>query len=78
MGWNSWDSYAETISESDIKANAAWMAEHLKSYGWEYIVVDEGWYVTNHSTETNGGTPEFSLDANGRYYSTATNSIPSS
>jgi alpha-galactosidase len=76
MGWNSWDSYAETISESDIKANAVWMAEHLKSYGWEYIVVDEGWYVTNHSTETNGGTPEFSLDANGRYIPAA-NSIPS-
>ena len=54
MGWNSWDSYGETVSESDIKANAAWMAEHLKSYGWEYIVVDEGWYVTNHSAETNG------------------------
>jgi alpha-galactosidase len=76
MGWNSWDAYAETVSESDIKANAAWMAEHLKPYGWEYIVVDEGWYVTNHSTETSGGTPEFSLDANGRYIP-ATNSIPS-
>jgi alpha-galactosidase len=76
MGWNSWDSYAETVSESAIKANAAWMAEHLKSYGWEYIVVDEGWYVTNHPTETNGGTPEFSLDAYGRYLP-AVNSIPS-
>ena len=26
MGWNSWDAYAETVSESAIKANAAWMA----------------------------------------------------
>ena len=76
MGWNSWDSYAETVSESDTKANAAWMAEHLKSYGWEYIVVDEGWYVTNHAAETNGGAPEFSLDAYGRYVP-AVNSIPS-
>jgi alpha-galactosidase len=76
MGWNSWDAYAETVSESAIKANAAWMAEHLKSYGWEYIVVDEGWYVTNHSTETSGGAPEFSLDANGRYIP-AVNSFPS-
>ena len=39
MGWNSWDAYGETVSESDIKANAAWMAEHLKSYGWEYILL---------------------------------------
>ncbi len=76
MGWNSWDSYAETITESDIKANAAWMADHLKAYGWEYVVVDEGWYVTNHSVESSGGAPQFSLDAYGRYIP-AINAIPS-
>jgi len=76
MGWNSWDSYGETVSESDIKANAAWMAEHLKSYGWEYIVVDEGWYVTNHSAGTPAPSAQFSLDAYGRYIP-AVNTIPS-
>jgi alpha-galactosidase len=76
MGWNSWDSYGETVSESDIKANAAWMAEHLKSYGWEYVVVDSGWYVTNHSAGTNAAAAEFSLDAYGRY-TPAVNTIPS-
>ncbi len=76
MGWNSWDSYGETVSESDIKANAAWMAKHLKSYGWQYIVVDSGWYVTNHSAGTNAAAAEFSLDAYGRY-TPAVNTIPS-
>ena len=76
MGWNSWDAYGETIGESDIRANAAWMAEHLKAYGWEYVVVDEGWYVTNHSAESNGGAPDFSLDVHGRYVP-AVNTIPS-
>jgi alpha-galactosidase len=76
MGWNSWDAYGETVSESDIKANAAWMAEHLKSYGWQYIVVDSGWYVTNHSAGTNAAAAEFSLDAYGRY-TPAVNTIPS-
>ncbi|MGB7283595.1 MAG: glycoside hydrolase family 27 protein [Candidatus Acidiferrum sp.] len=76
MGWNSWDSYGETIGESDIRANAAWMAEHLKAYGWEYVVVDEGWYVTNHSVGTQSAAAQFSLDANGRYIP-AINSIPS-
>jgi alpha-galactosidase len=76
MGWNSWDSYGETVSESDIKANAAWMAKHLKSYGWEYIVVDEGWYVTNHSAGTPAAAAQFSLDAYGRYIP-AVNTIPS-
>lgn len=76
MGWNSWDSYGETVSESAIKANAAWMAEHLKSYGWQYIVVDEGWYVTNHAAGTPAAAAQFSLDAYGRYIP-AINAIPS-
>ena len=76
MGWNSWDAYGETVSESDIKANAAWMAEHLKSYGWEYVVVDSGWYVTNHAAGTNAASAEFSLDEYGRY-TPAVNTIPS-
>jgi len=76
MGWNSWDSYGETVTESDIRANAAWMAEHLKSYGWEYIVVDEGWYVPNQAARPSGAAPEFTLDANGRYIP-AVNTIPS-
>jgi alpha-galactosidase len=76
MGWNSWDAYGETVAESDIKANAAWMAEHLKSYGWEYVVVDSGWYVTNHSAGSNAANAEFSLDEYGRY-TPAVNTIPS-
>jgi alpha-galactosidase len=76
MGWNSWDAYGETVGESDIKANAAWMAEHLKAYGWEYVVVDSGWYVTNHSAGTNAAASEFSLDDYGRY-TPAVNTIPS-
>jgi alpha-galactosidase len=76
MGWNSWDAYGETVSEADIRANAKWMAEHLKSYGWQYVVVDSGWYVTNHSAGANAGDAQFSLDAFGRY-TPAVNTIPS-
>ncbi len=76
MGWNSWDAYAETVSEADIRANAKWMAEHLKKFGWQYIVVDSGWYVTNHSVGTNAREAQFSLDAYGRYMP-ATNTFPS-
>jgi alpha-galactosidase len=76
MGWNSWDAYGETVSEADIRANAQWMAEHLKSFGWQYVVVDSGWYVTNHSAGTNANSAQFSLDAYGRY-TPAVNTIPS-
>jgi len=47
MGWNSWDCYGPTVTESEVKANTDYMAKYLKKYGWEYIVVDIRWYVEN-------------------------------
>ena len=47
MGWNSWDSYGRTLTEAQFKANADWMAKHLKHLGWQYVVIDEGWYIPN-------------------------------
>ncbi|MDO5424071.1 MAG: glycoside hydrolase family 27 protein [Eubacteriales bacterium] len=44
MGWNSWDCYGASVTEKILKQNADYMAEHLKSYGWEYIVCDIQWY----------------------------------
>lgn len=45
MGWNSYDYYDTTVDEAAIRRNAEYMAEHLKPYGWEYIVVDIEWYA---------------------------------
>ena len=44
MGWNSWDAYGLTIDEADFRANAKVLAG-LRQYGWQYAVVDEGWYM---------------------------------
>ena len=44
MGWNSYDYYDTTVNEEQVKANALYMAEHLKEFGWEYIVIDIEWY----------------------------------
>ena len=44
MGWNSWDGFATTITESQTKAEADVMASKLKAHGWEYVVVDIQWY----------------------------------
>lgn len=43
-GWNSWDCYGASVTEKEVKANAEYMARHLKDYGWEYVVVDIQWY----------------------------------
>lgn len=45
MGWNSYDYYDTAVREEQVKANADYMAAHLKEYGWEYIVVDIQWYA---------------------------------
>jgi len=45
MGWNSWDCYGIDVNEQQVKANAGYMAANLKEFGWEYIVVDLGWYI---------------------------------
>lgn len=51
MGWNSYDYYDTTVNEDQIKANADYMAQHLKEYGWEYIVIDIEWYAYNAGTK---------------------------
>lgn len=44
MGWNSWDCYGASVNEEQLLGNARYMAEHLKIYGWEYVVCDIQWY----------------------------------
>lgn len=53
MGWNSYDYYDTSVDELHIKANADYMATHLKKYGWEYIVVDIQWYAKGAGTKRN-------------------------
>ena len=50
MGWNSYDYYDTTVNEAQVKANADFMAAHLKEAGWEYIVVDIEWYAKDSGT----------------------------
>ena len=45
MGWNSWICFGTSVTEAEVKANADFMAKNLKQYGWEYVVVDAGWYA---------------------------------
>lgn len=78
MGWNSWQSYGCTVTESELKANADWMARHLKSFGWQYMVVDGGWYMPNPGPGSGcGPTTQYALDNEGRFVP-ALNRFPSS
>ncbi len=77
MGWNSWDCFGPTVVESEVKANADYMAEKLLPYGWEYVVVDIRWFVENDKAGGyNQTNPIYVYDEYGRY-TPALNRFPS-
>jgi len=42
-GYCSWYFYYTNVSEQDMVKETDWMAEHLKPYGLEYVLMDDGW-----------------------------------
>ena len=76
MGWNSWDSYGTSVTETEVKANADYMATKLKSHGWQYIVVDIQW--SDPLAKPHGYRPnaELAMDDYGRLIPAA-NRFPS-
>jgi hypothetical protein len=65
------------VQEHEVKANADYMAEHLRRYGWEYIVVDIRWFVENDKAGGYNQTdPRYVMDEYGRY-TPALNRFPS-
>ena len=77
MGWNSWDSYGTTVTEAEVKANADYMAAHLKSHGWQFVVVDIQWSEPNPRAHGYRPNAEMAMDAYGRLIP-APNRFPSS
>ena len=76
MGWNSWDCYGPCVREEEVKANADYMAEHLKSHGWQYIVVDIQWYEPNARAQGYNNFAPLEMDSWGRLIP-AVNRFPS-
>ena len=57
IGWWSWTAFYGGIQEGPTLTNARWLAEHLKSLGYEYFHIDEGYqyargeYTTPNATQ---------------------------
>lgn len=66
MGWNSWDSFGQTVDEATVRQTAERVAKELKRYGWDYIVIDEGWYISNVQ-EQDAGKFHFVMTKEGRF-----------
>ena len=76
MGWNSWDCYGASVNEDIVRQNADYMAEHLKPYGWEYVVVDIQWYQPEADDYDYKSFPNNLIDDWGRHIPAA-NRFPS-
>jgi len=57
IGWWSWTAFYGGINQGVTLANADWQAEHLKSLGYKYFQIDEGYqyargeYATANATQ---------------------------
>jgi hypothetical protein len=76
MGWNSWDGFATTVTESQTRAQADFMAVNLQKHGWEYIVVDIQWYEPQATGFDYRKDAKLEMDGWGRLVP-ATNKFPS-
>ncbi|MCJ2182295.1 glycoside hydrolase family 27 protein [Novosphingobium sp. 1949] len=66
MGWNSWNSFAGTITEAQTLETAAIMAEKLLPFGYDVLTVDIQWYEPDASSYTYNPHPVPALDAHAR------------
>jgi alpha-galactosidase len=66
MGWNSWNSFAATITEAQALENARIMAQKLLPSGYDVFTVDIQWYEPNASGYDYRKDAELTMDAYGR------------
>jgi hypothetical protein len=67
MGWNSWDAYGLTITEPAFRENVKVLKEKLLPFGWQYAVIDEGWFFENPQDRDKPETLHYAIDSHGRY-----------
>ncbi|MDF0541994.1 glycoside hydrolase family 27 protein [Sphingobium sp. H39-3-25] len=77
MGWNSWNSFATTITEPQARETAGIMARKLLPFGYDIFTVDIQWYEPEASSYTYNSKPSPAMDAHGRMVP-APNRFPSS
>jgi alpha-galactosidase len=56
IGWWSWTVYYGAINEGEVLSNGDWQAEHLKSLGYEYFQIDEGYQYARGEFATPNAT----------------------
>ncbi len=76
MGWNSWNSFATTITEAQALETARIMAEKLLPAGYEVFTIDIQWYEPEAKSYNYNTRPVPTMDGYGRV-TPALNRFPS-
>lgn len=66
MGWNSWNSFATTITEAQARETAGIMATTLLPFGYDIFTVDIQWYEPEASSYEYNAAPVPAMDGFGR------------
>ncbi|MCD2323067.1 glycoside hydrolase family 27 protein [Sphingomonas sp. IC-56] len=66
MGWNSWNSFATTITEAQALETAAIQAAKLLPSGYEIFTIDIQWYEPEAKSYTYNAKPQPAMDGYGR------------
>ncbi len=65
MGWNSWNCFANAVTEAKVLAAAdAFVSAGLRDHGWTYVNIDDFWMPKNGDGDATLHGPE--RDADGR------------
>jgi alpha-galactosidase len=63
MGWNSWNCFADAVSDAKVRAAAdAMVKSGLINHGWTYINIDDFWQVNPTSSDKTLHGPERNAD----------------
>ncbi len=66
MGWNSWNSFATTITEDQALETARIMAARLKPHGYDIFTIDIQWYEPGATGYDYRDKAELTMDGYGR------------
>jgi len=77
MGWNSWNSFATTLTEAQALETAQIMAKRLLPFGYDVFTIDIQWYEPNATGYDYRQAADLAMDPHGRLLP-APNRFPSS
>jgi hypothetical protein len=54
MGWNSYDSFGASVTESEMVNEAKAVKSTMQPFGWNTVVIDYRWYESGQPIDANG------------------------